>query len=62
MDMLYVDITNIQKASIGSNVELWGKQISVDDVAQSSGTVGYELLCSVSSSKRVPIGYIHGKK
>ena len=48
MDMIYVDITEIPNAKIGSPVELWGKQVSVDAVAQAAGTVGYELLCAVA--------------
>jgi alanine racemase len=58
MDMLYVDMTHLKDASIGSDVELWGKSVSVDSVAQKSGTVGYELLCSISSTKRVPLRYL----
>lgn len=53
MDMLAVDITNIPEASIGSIVELWGNLVPVDAVAQSSGTIGYELLCAVTA--RVPM-------
>jgi alanine racemase len=60
MDMLYVDITNIPSASISSDVELWGEHIPVDEVAEKSGTVGYELLCAISASKRVPIETIYG--
>lgn len=53
MDMLYVDVTDIPEADIGSKVELWGAQVSVDAVAQASGTVGYELLCALAP--RVPV-------
>lgn len=53
MDMLFCDITDLPEADIGSPVELWGNQVPVDAVAESSGTVGYELLCAVSP--RVPI-------
>ena len=55
MDMLYVDITQIPNANIGSQVELWGGNISADSVAKFSGTVGYELICAVSASQRVPL-------
>lgn len=48
MDMLFCDLTDIPEANIGAPVELWGKQVSVDAVAQASDTVGYELLCAVS--------------
>jgi alanine racemase len=58
MDMLYVDLSKIEKAAIGSKVEMWGNHISVDEVAKNSGTVGYELLCNISASSRVPLDYI----
>jgi alanine racemase len=55
MDMITVDVTSIKNVSIGDQVELWGKYISVDDIAELSGTISYELLTSVS--KRVPRVY-----
>lgn len=60
MDMLYIDVTDIPQAFISSDVELWGENICVDDVAEKCGTVGYELLCAISASKRVPIELIYG--
>ena len=62
MDMLYVDLTHISSADINSDVELWGNNISVDEVAKEAKTVGYELLCAISSSIRVPMEYANGKK
>jgi len=59
MDMLYVDLTKIPNATIGSQVELWGEYISADSVAKFSGTVGYELICAVSASQRVPLRNIN---
>lgn len=53
MDMLYVDLTDIPEADIGSQVELWGRQVPVDAVAEACGTVGYELLCALAP--RVPV-------
>ena len=35
-------------AGIGAPVELWGKEIKIDDVASVCGTVGYELMCAVT--------------
>lgn len=57
MDMLFADLSDIPQAGVGSTVELWGKQISVDTVAEASGTVGYELLCAVAP--RVPFKVIN---
>lgn len=53
MDMLAVDLTPCPQAGIGTPVELWGKEIKIDDVAKSAGTVGYELMCSLAL--RVPV-------
>lgn len=54
MDMLAVDLTHIPDAEIGSEVVLWGTSstgqvLAIDDVAASSGTVGYELMCAVTA-------------
>lgn len=55
MDMLFCDLTNIPEANIGAPVELWGKQVPVDTVAQACGTVGYELLCAVASRVAIQV-------
>lgn len=48
MDMLTVDVTELPKVRLGDEVELWGTHVSVDEVAQSCGTIGYELLARLS--------------
>ena len=53
MDMLYVDLSNLPKAGVGSRVTLWGGRLSADEVAAAAGTVSYELLCAVAP--RVPV-------
>ena len=53
MDMLFVDLSQLPNAKIGSTVELWGNQVPVDAVAESAGTIGYELLCAIAP--RVPM-------
>ncbi len=53
MDMLCVDLTPLPKARVGSPVTLWGQGLPIDDVAQASGTVGYELMCALAP--RVPV-------
>jgi alanine racemase len=54
MDMLTLDLTQLPTAGVGSQVELWGKEVSVNDVAQCAGTIPYQLLCNL---KRVPRTY-----
>jgi alanine racemase len=53
MDMLTIDLREAPNAKIGSVVELWGNEVPVDDVAQMSGTIGYELICALA--QRVPV-------
>lgn len=48
MDMIAIDVTGLDVA-LGTQVELWGKQRLVDDVATANGTIGYELLCRLSN-------------
>lgn len=53
MDMISVDVTDIaEKVTIGTKVTLWGEGLSVDSVAESADTIGYELLCGITN--RVP--------
>ncbi|MDI1338582.1 alanine racemase [Polaromonas sp.] len=57
MDMITVDLTPVPDAGTGSEVTLWGRAaggavLPVDEVAQSAGTVAYELMCAVAP--RVP--------
>ncbi len=58
MDMITVDLTPIAGAGFGSEVTLWGRAangvvLGIDEVAQSAGTVGYELMCALAA--RVPV-------
>ena len=53
MDMITVDLTPCPSAGVGAPVELWGPALPIDDVAQASGTIGYELMCAVT--QRVPM-------
>jgi len=47
MDMIAIDVTGLN-VQLGTEVELWGKQRLVDDVAAANGTIGYELLCRLT--------------
>ncbi len=56
MDMLTFDVTDLVEVSIGTEVELWGENLAINEVAKYVGTIGYELMTRVS--KRVPRVYI----
>lgn len=47
MDMITVDLSDLPAAGIGSEVELWGDTVSVNEVAAAAGSIAYELLCNI---------------
>jgi alanine racemase len=48
MDMIVIDITAMPNVGVDSEVELWGGNLPIDEVAQACGTIGYELMCAVA--------------
>ena len=52
MDQFCVDITDIDNISVGDTVEIFGKNISVDVVADIAQTINYEIVCGIT--RRVP--------
>lgn len=53
MDMCMIDITGLQ-VSVGDEVELMGEHIPVSDIAETIGTIPYEILTGISQRvKRV---------
>lgn len=55
MDMCMIDLTDKMHVDVGSEIEIWGKHNSINDMAALAGTIPYELTCAVS--KRVPRFY-----
>ncbi|MEO5881041.1 MAG: alanine racemase [Caldimonas sp.] len=63
MDMITVDLTPVPEARVGSVATLWGRAanaavLSIDEVAEAAGTVGYELMCA--RAPRVPVRVVGG--
>lgn len=56
MDMIMVDVTDLQKVSVGDGVVLMGHQgdefIGVEELAKKCDTISYEIFCGIS--KRMP--------
>ncbi len=52
MDMLTVDLRPVANARIGDQVILWGKQLPVERIAESAGTIAYELLTRINPRVR----------
>ena len=58
MDMCMIDLTDKMSVDVGSEVEIFGKRNSINEMAAVAGTIPYELTCAVS--KRVPRVYYEG--
>ena len=60
MDMVVLDVTDCDNVAVGDGVVLLGRQgkeeITLEDVAEWSSTIAYEILCRVS--KRMPRTYM----
>ncbi len=56
MDMCMLDLTDKMQVDVGSEIEIFGKNNSINELAELAGTIPYELTCAVS--KRVPRVYI----
>ncbi len=48
MDMLCIDLRTMPNASIGDEVELWGRHLPVEEVARHASTIAYDLLCGIT--------------
>ena len=56
MDMCMADLSELPRAQVGSEVELFGPACDIYQLSDAANTIPYELLCSVS--KRVPRVYV----
>jgi alanine racemase len=60
MDQASLDVSTLPDVHVGDVVTLIGRDgdatLTVDDLADASGTISYEVLCGISS--RVPRRYL----
>lgn len=56
MDMCMADVTDIPECAVGSEAEVFGRGIAIEELAEAAGTISYEIACSVS--RRVERIYI----
>ncbi len=60
MDQFMADVTDVPGCAVGDRATIFGcdgeESISADEVAEQAGTIGYEIVCSVTS--RVPRVYM----
>lgn len=48
MDMTMIDVTDIPGAMEGDEVEVFGKQVPVQELAAATGTIAYEIMTGIS--------------
>lgn len=56
MDMITVELGDDNSVMLGDEVELWGPNLPVEEIAQFATTIPYELLCNITP--RVEYKYI----
>jgi alanine racemase len=59
MDLIAADVTEVRAVARGDWAELFGPNVSIDDVARTAGTIGYELLTGLG--RRYARRYVGGK-
>jgi alanine racemase len=52
MDTINVDVSHCRDIRIGDEVILWGKGLPIDEIAEKSSTITYELMCGVTERVR----------
>lgn len=55
MDMITVDLGAQANDKVGDSVELWGKHLSVVEIAESATTIPYELLCNITRRVKIDV-------
>jgi alanine racemase len=49
MDMITVDLAGIKNPKIGDRLELFGSNVSIDEVANYCDTISYEIFTQITS-------------
>jgi alanine racemase len=52
MDLMAVDLAGQPQAQVGDPVEVWGRQLPVEEVASAADTISYELTCGITRRVR----------
>jgi len=55
MDMMSIDLRHCPQAQIGDQATLWGEKLPIEEIAQNSNTIAYELFCHIT--QRVKFQY-----
>lgn len=55
MDMITVDLTAFEDASVGDRVTLWGRGLPLEEVARWADAIPYELICGVTARVKAQV-------
>jgi len=56
MDQMSIDVSDIDDVKMGDEVVLFGKDLPVEEISNTIGTINYETVCDVSSRvPRIPV-------
>ncbi len=53
MDMMTVDLSHNYSINVGDNVELWGENLYIDDLAKAANTISYDLVSGLNRNRVV---------
>ena len=48
MDSINVDVSQCKNINVGDDVVLWGQGLAIEEIAESSGSISYELMCGIT--------------
>ncbi len=48
MDSINIDVSQCESVQVGDEVVLWGEGLPIEELAEKSGTISYELMCGVT--------------
>jgi alanine racemase len=49
MDMITINLKGIKNPQIGDRVELFGENVSIDEVAENCNTISYEIFSQITN-------------
>jgi len=62
MDSINVDISQCEGIKVGDEVVLWGHGLAVEEVAEKSDTISYDLMCGITDRvRRIIKGTVDGE-
>lgn len=55
MDLIAIDLSNAKTADLGSRVQVWGDELSINEIATAANTIAYTLVCGVTQRVAVEL-------